>query len=73
MNCAFTVGFGEFTDELNKKTEKMIGEILTTLEATIPGDRQCVASKALVKQIVWKFNKDVKTCLEEKIKTDGEK
>jgi len=72
MTCAHSIGFGEFADEMNKKTEKMIGEILTTLEAAIPGDRQCTATKALVKQVVWKFNKEIKTSLEEKILNSGE-
>jgi len=73
MTCAFTIEFGEFTDEFNRKTEEMIGRILTTLEASIPGDRQCTATKALVKQEIWKFNKDIKVSIEEKIKLNGEK
>ena len=73
MTCAHSIGFGEFADEMNKKTEKMIGEILTTVEASTPGDRQCTAAKALIKQIIWKFNKEIKLSIEEKIKINGEK
>jgi len=64
MSCAHTVEFGPATKLLDEKTEKMIGEVLTILEAVIPGDRQTDATKSTVKKIIWNFNREVKSGFE---------
>jgi len=60
MNCAHTVKLGPLTELLDKNTERVVGEILTILEAVIPGDRQTDATKATVKKILWGMNKEMK-------------
>ena len=61
MECAHKVSLGDLNKLLDEKTEKMVGEVLTILEAVIPGDRQTDATKATVKKILWGFNRDVKS------------
>jgi len=65
--CAHKIEFGPFAEVLDRATEKMVGEVLTILEAVIPGERQVEATKVSVKQAVWRFNRNLKTNLEEKI------
>ncbi len=64
MVCAHNVEFAEIVKVVDAKTEKAVGEIMTILEAVIPGDRQAEASKATVKRILWSMNRDVKMELE---------
>ena len=73
MICAYKVGVGEVTKLLDEKTEKMIGEVLTILEAVITGDRQAEATKSTIKKIMWSFNREVKTGIEGKMISEGEK
>lgn len=60
MTCAYNVEIGPLVKLLDERTEKLVGEVLTLLEAVIPGDRQLDASKKTIKQLIWGFNRDVK-------------
>jgi hypothetical protein len=61
MTCGNVIEFSELSRILDAKTERMVGKILTIIEAIVPGDRQADASKATVKSIIWDFNRDVKS------------
>jgi len=73
MICAYKVGVGEVTKLLDEKTEKMVGEVLTILEAVITGDRQADATKSTVKKIMWSFNREVKSGLDGLMISEGDK
>jgi len=56
---------GELASYLNKDTERLVGEVMILLEAVISNDRQVEATKAVVKQTIWKFNKSIRERYEE--------
>ena len=72
MTCVHKANLGAVTKLLNERTEKMVGEVLTILEAVIPGDRQAEATKSTVKKILWNFNRDVVSGLDGMITTSAE-
>jgi hypothetical protein len=52
--CAFVVEYAKMNEVLTKETEKMVGEILTIIEASMPDGSSREATKSLVKQSVWR-------------------
>lgn len=71
MSCVHKLEYSPAIEVLDKNTEKLVGEILTILEAVIPGDRQAEATKATIKQAVWRFNRGVKIGFDGIMTTEG--
>ena len=72
MGCEYKIGFGPAAKILDERTERMVGEILTIIEAVVSNDRQVEATKAVVKKYIWNFNRDVKNSFEELIKAEDQ-
>lgn len=64
MPCAHNIEFGNLMKILNDRTEKMVGEVLTIIEAVVSGDRQAEATKSTIKKLIWAFNRDLKAEIE---------
>ena len=71
MNCIHCVDFAEVQKTIDQKTEKIVGEVMTLLEAVITSDRQAEATKSTVKKILWNTAREMKADLE-KIATKKE-
>jgi len=65
LNCAQNIEFIKATEIVDEESNKLVGDILTLLEAIIPSDRQMEATKSNVKKMVWRWNSNVKVKLEE--------
>ena len=54
MNCQQLIEYGPLSAALKADNEKMLGELLTFIEAVLPAGKQCEAVKSNVKQIIWR-------------------
>ena len=64
LTCAQNIEFIKATEIVDEESNKLVGDILTLLEAIIPSDRQMEATKSNVKKMVWRWNSNVKVKFE---------
>ena len=70
MNCAHKVDLSGLIKLLDEKTEKLVGEVLTIIEAVVPGDRQAEATKVAVKKLLWGFNREMKSGIDKIVSSE---
>jgi len=62
-----TLNFPDVAKIIDLKTEKVVGEILTLLEASISNEKQVEALKSTMKRYLWTSNRDTKIELERQL------
>ena len=67
MTCMQTLNFPDVAKIIDLKTEKVVGEILTLLEASISNEKQVEALKSTMKRYLWTSNRDTKIELERQL------
>jgi len=65
MSCSKQVEYGKLINVLQEQDEKMLGELLTFIDAILPPGKQVEATKSNVKQIVWRYNRAVQSSIDE--------
>jgi len=64
MSCIEYVEYGKLINVLRDCNDKLLGELLTFVEAVISSEKQAEAVKSNVRQIVYKNQRLVKTTID---------
>ena len=72
MNCAHSIEYGQATKVLDDYSAKLVGEVLTVVEAVVPEGSQRDATRTLIKKAIWQFNRNVKSGFDEMRKLEEE-
>jgi uncharacterized FlaG/YvyC family protein len=64
-SCVQKIDYPKVVEIIDKNTNDVVGEVLTFLEAVVPEERRVEAAKSTIKQMLWRFNKNVKYTLSE--------